>query len=218
MDNPDSANPANAVRTGKPSSTKTRLLLVVLAVLALGGIAYSVTSWRQNQDLRSDMAALQAQVDNLKKQVESPRPAPADDTEEPASNQIQGEVGKSVETDSGTLTVNLYKQSSRKDTVPSFTSTEPILRVNITLENTTDSAQTYTAGQFTFVDSAKTQNSDMNATFKPMGYTGMLDTVTLESDGSVTTNMYFDEYDAKEGTFKWINTAGQEVRVTLPAL
>lgn len=209
-------------RHNSRANTLTHILLAALILIALAGITYSILSWFQNRNLESDIADQKKQIQVLSKQVNSLKSAQAktDEMSKPATPEqpITGKVKEAIDTKSGRLLINYYKKTSRHEMASEMNSTDPILLVYITVTNTTNTTQTYSSGQFKFVDSTNIQNDDIDRSFTASSYSNYLGSITAEPGGSIKKDVLFDKYDSKQGTFKWMNNSGQEIRVTFPGV
>ncbi len=210
------------------------ILLAAVAVVALAGLAYSVFSWQQNQGLKSDLVSQKTQISELKEEVTSLRATleEAEDAADAADDSsadievstttaaVDGEVGEVINTTNGTIKVNSFRETSLEETTTSSDSTEPLLELDITLTNTTDSTQTYSYDQFTFINSTKTVQPNGSGYFIVCQscFPDVLATSTMAAGGSIQKKVYFDKYDSKQGVLRWVNPSGQEIKITIPGV
>src|SRR3989344_7585479 len=199
-------SPENKKTKRIPIKLSKKLLLITLLVfIALASLTYALLSWRQNKDLKADIAENNAKLQSLNEEVKSLKQEQAQTTsKEPAKEETEDyqkvltniKVGQAVDTESGKLLVKSHEKTSLHDIASSYNSIEQtILMLRVTISNTSNTTQTYYAGQFTFVDSDKVQkNTAFKGTFLSVGFKDFLDTLTLEPGGSVNTNIFFDNY------------------------
>lgn len=183
------------------------LVILVLAVAGFGG--YYV--WHTNHKPKTSTVA--SNTTSPTSSASNVPAAKADSTKSPQT--LRGVVGQTIATSNGSLTVNSYLKTSEHSVSSVFTSTSPILKVNVTLKNTSTTTQTYSSGQFSFINSAGVVQSDINDTFSVSDYKNYLSSITLTPGASTTSNLFYD-YNSKQGTFQWVN--GQTVDVPLAAL
>lgn len=199
------------------------IVLAIVALVAIAGLSYSGFSWAQKRSLQSTVSSQRAQVQNLTKQVAALKSTNDSYAKQIASYNaastptLNGKVGDTVTTKGGDLVITSYSSTSRHAVASGFTSIAPILEVDLKLTNSTNTNQTYTASQFTFTNSAKIVLSSIDHEISD-SRTTVLDTATLAPGGTVSTKVYFDTYDSKQGTLSWASPLGQQVNVTLPNL
>lgn len=214
---------------------KRRVTLRVAAIVAivatlLGLIASAAYSWQHGEDLHKKYTETESQISSLKQELQTLDAKIA--TSEDQNNKkdsfngqtnkvLEGNIGEVIDTKVGSLVVNSYKKTSLNELLPSYTSKDPILGINVAIVNTSGTTQIYSSSQFKFVNASKTVINTQYDIHRDDGYAESikyLTSVSLEPGGSLETNVYFDEYDSQAGTLKWNASPGQEVRVTIPKL
>lgn len=219
VDHPSSPDGLSNTNKGKWNVNARTLTSLILVLIALSSIAYSVHSWSQSRNLKSDIAAQETQIQSLSKQVKSLKETQVTNSPAAPEKPIIGQIGKDIDTKSGRLVVRDYRKTSLHELASNTSSTDAILLVSLTIMNTTTITQTYTANQFTYIDTSKVQNGNIRAGFlESVGINGTLDSVTIDPNGSVQKDILFPKYDSGQAILKWTNGSGQEIRVTLPGL